>query len=398
MANALSDIPAVPIIGLSPTTSFLIQLSRLQTVLSSAELEILAAGIDDWDQLLERANRHCITPMLHQHVGAGILTMMPSRIAESIRRQAHTTAIRNLQLTRDLVGIVDILASDGIVALAYKGPMLAQLLYGDVSLRQFGDLDLLVDDDDVHRASALMQSNGFLPTRSGALAADTALPAEGQLMFVRESPPCPVELHWRIVQHQLSISMSFADLSVRSTSAEIGGHTIRTIGIDDLVVVLAVHHAKHRWERLQWIAEFAEIIDRRESLQLDLSWVLARASELGVERMVLLGLRLTSDLWGIEPEEVDSDRFMSPEIDALVREVYDALDDRGGRLSDVGDRVGFQRRARDRSRDRIAMRASRLFEPSLEDRAVVRLPRTLFGLYYIIRPVRLVFSRLFRRS
>jgi len=43
------------------------------------------------------------------------------------------------------------------------------------------------------------------------------------------------------------------------------------------------------------------------------------------------------------------------------------------------------------------MRASRVFEPSLDDRSVVRLPRFLYPLYYVIRPVRLLIERLLGR-
>jgi hypothetical protein len=363
------------------------------------ELATIARSITDWDRLLDQAHRHCTLPMLNRHVRGSLLEALPDGIAGQMARQARATAVRNLQLSGELVRLVGVLEDLGVTVIAYKGPVLAMLLYGDVALRQFGDLDMLVAQDDVARAAAALESAGYSATRADALALDGPLPAEGQLMFVSEHPRCAVELHWRVVQRHLRVAFEFDDLAARSMPIEIGGRSIRTLAPDDLLLVLAVHHTKHRWERLQWVAEVAELVARRDELGLDLDGAFERARLLGVERMVRLGLRLAVDLWDVAlPAGLRESLCGDSELSALAREVFRTLDEREGRLSNVADRVGFQRRARDRSSDRLAMRASRVFEPSLDDRSVVRLPRVLYPLYYLIRPFRLLLSRLFGRE
>jgi hypothetical protein len=363
------------------------------------ELRRLAGSVTDWERLLDQAHRHCTVPMLHRHLRGPALDAVPTAIGDLMARQVRATAVRNLQLSSELVQIVDVLEGEGVDVIAYKGPVLAMLLYGDVALRQFGDLDVLVAAADVPRAAAALERAGYAATRTDALRGDAPLPGEGQLMFVREHPRCAVELHWRVAQRHLRVSFEFDDLATRSIAIDIGGRAIRTLSSEDLLLVLAVHHTKHRWERLQWIAEVSELVARRAELGLDLALALDRARELGIERMVRLGLRLGIDLWDLSlPRPLRDDLLGDAELSALAREVYRTLDERGGRLSSVGDRVAFQRRARDRSHDRFAMRASRIFEPSLDDRSVVRLPRFLYPLYYLIRPVRVLLSRLFGRG
>ena len=362
------------------------------------DLERLSGLIVDWERFLDLAHRHCTLPMLQRNLRGRALARVPDGIADLLARQARATAVRNMQLAGELVRLVGVLEADGIDVIAYKGPTLAMLLYGDVALRQFGDLDLLVGDNDVARAAEALERLGYRATRNDALALDAPLPAEGQLMYVREYPRAAVELHWRVVQRQLRVAFEFPSLLARATTVDLGGRALRTLATNDLFLVLAVHHTKHRWERMQWIAEFAELVERRMELGLDIDEVLERARELGVERMVRLGMRLGIDLWKIDvPAPLRADIVGDSELGGLAREVYRALDERDGKLSNVADRVGFQRRARDHSHDRMAMRASRIFEPSLDDRSSVRLPRYLYPLYYIIRPLRLVLDRLLRR-
>lgn len=383
---------------LSPSTALLVRTAR-PTLGPGAALAPLAQSIGDWERFLDQAHRHCTLPMLHRHLRTLPSGALPDGSAELLARQAKATALNNMQRSAELVRLVGLLEDQGITVIAYKGPVLAMLLYGDVALRQFGDLDLLVCGDDVRRAGEALEAAGYRATRPDALAIDGPLPGEGQLMYLHEHPRCAVELHWRVVQRHLRVAFEFDDLASRSVSITIGGRAIRTLAPDDLLLVLAVHHTKHRWERLQWIAEFAELVERREEIGLDLDMAFDRARDLGIERMLRLGLRLGVDLWALElPSWCRGDLAADPEIGALAREVYRALEEREGRLSQVGDRVAFQRRARDRSRDRFAMGAGRLFEPSLEDRSVVRLPRFLYPLYYVIRPFRLIFSRLFGRD
>ena len=49
----------------------------------------------------------------------------------------------------------------GIPAIPYKGPALAATAYGNVGLRVFGDLDILIQKEDVPRAADMMTALGY---------------------------------------------------------------------------------------------------------------------------------------------------------------------------------------------------------------------------------------------
>ena len=57
------------------------------------------------------------------------------------------TTMSNLYLTQEMLKLLSAFRKKGIPAIPYKGPVLAQAVYGNVGLRQFGDLDITVPED-----------------------------------------------------------------------------------------------------------------------------------------------------------------------------------------------------------------------------------------------------------
>src|SRR5205823_6122929 len=87
--------------------------------------------------------QHGLVPLLYRKLSRATAGP-PSSLLESIRRQDEINAHRTLWLTRELLHIHKALTASGLEVLPYKGPILAQCLYGNLGIRQFSDLDLLV--------------------------------------------------------------------------------------------------------------------------------------------------------------------------------------------------------------------------------------------------------------
>ena len=66
-------------------------------------------------------------------------------------------------MTRELTRISALLENNGVCVIPWKGPILAAAAYGDVALRQFGDLDILVREQDAMRAKDLLLASGYRP-------------------------------------------------------------------------------------------------------------------------------------------------------------------------------------------------------------------------------------------
>jgi hypothetical protein len=88
-----------------------------------------------------------VIQQLLEHAAAAL----PESVMGEFRRWLRAHTLRIMQLTAQLVQILDRLKGQGICALAFKGPVLAQQLYGQPFRREFLDLDIMVPTEAVVR-------------------------------------------------------------------------------------------------------------------------------------------------------------------------------------------------------------------------------------------------------
>ena len=112
-----------------------------------------------WEKVVRLAEHHGVIPKVHERLSRSSLVPEPVQVA---LRQAHDDNLRRtLWLTRELLRVLDQLNECGIATMPYKGPVLADMLYGNVTARQFSDLDLLILRKDVLRAKAALGELGY---------------------------------------------------------------------------------------------------------------------------------------------------------------------------------------------------------------------------------------------
>ena len=94
-------------------------------------------------------------------------------------------------------GVLELLNSESITAVPLKGPILAKQAYGNVSLRQFCDLDILVHRAQVRRAKEVLATAGYVNNFGLTSVAEDAL-IRYQKDFQLASPGSGtiIELHW----------------------------------------------------------------------------------------------------------------------------------------------------------------------------------------------------------
>jgi hypothetical protein len=382
-----------PIGAIPPETQILLRCARTRMdAANAADLRELLAGAIDWPFLLDAAHHHSMTQLLYRHLDEGFAAMVPAEILDELRRRFQHTARFSLVMTGELLTILRALEKEGVEAIPYKGPVLGSEIYGNIALRPFADLDLLVRAADVWRAVDVLIATGYRsPVPLGDDLREGRLPAEGQLLFERPELHSVVELHWEVAQRYFAPQLDYEAIRERLTFVGIGGEAVRAMSPEDTFLVLAVHNTKHRWERLIWICDAAEFVRAHPSF--DWIHLIDRAGRLGVERMVLLGLHLTHRLLGAPlPEPARMLIEQDGAVADLSDEVVNELTGRRDRLSDIDERASFHLRSWKRSRSRGRYWLVRIFVPTLEDRSSLRLPPRLFFLYYIARPFRLLFK------
>jgi len=336
----------------------------------------------DWKWLAQTAHRHAVLPLVHRRlVEAG---------AErpELRGRANRVAFQNLRLSAELTALAREFEGRGIPMLAWKGPALAMLALGDVSLRQFGDLDLVVFPEDHERAGKALRAHGYRPdTVPSSDRFRALLRRDWHWGYTAPGTGTHVELHWRFSPGPSDLGLGLKEVWERREVVKVGGGTVASPGSEDLLLLLTDHGARHAWERLGWIVDVARLASIPT---LDWVAVLARARVIGAERMLLLGLTIAHQLLGAEIQPAAAERCARhPTLPAMAKRVVRRLFERVPGQVGMGERWAFWLRVRDRRRDRVRLAAEVLFGVGERDWDAVQMPERLHPLYYLFRPLRL---------
>lgn len=356
--------------------------------LGAGALLAYARDIEDWDALFDAASAHGVLPLLYWRLAESGAEGAPAAAFHRLEARFRRNAMRNLYMAAELLDILDALETAGITAVPYKGPVLAAGIYGDLALRQFSDLDLLVRSRDVARAVELLKERGYRPEVVLTSAQHEAyLRTRHCHLLVRESPWCFVEIHWRIQPRYFAFHLDADRLLERLEPTTFCGRPIRTITREDTLLLLCMHGSTHAWQRLEWIADVARLA---EGGNLDWDRCLGEAGRLGARRMLHVGLILGSRLLGAAlPEQIRAEADRDRTAVALAEEVTRTLC--SGPLPDGStEHRRFHLRSRERLRDRVEHVLRLALTPYVRDWAVVPLPRALGFLYYVIRPFRVL--------
>jgi hypothetical protein len=347
----------------------------------------------DWESLLALGRRHSVFPLLYRQLSAAAPQAVPAEALHRLKALYQGNAARNMFLMGELERVLHSLAADGVTAIPYKGPLLAIAGYGDLSLRRFVDLDVIVRRDDVERAIATLTDLGYRAEPAVSPSQQAFLiRTQHDLAFKRDEGRLIVELHWEVAPELFAKGMAAENLWERAKSRPAGARSeVLTLAPEDVLLALCVHGSKHLWERLAWVCDIAEWLAAHPGLQ----WpeVLARAERTGQQRMLFVGLHLAADLLDAPlPEAVATAIDADPAIVRLAEQAKQVIFGDPPRPPGMISSLRFNLLAR---RSWAARRnyLRHLLTPTDADVRAFRVPPALQFLYYLTRPFRLLTKR-----
>jgi hypothetical protein len=343
----------------------------------------------DWTYLRREASRHGLGPLLYRHLqGLGPETL-PPELQQGLRTQCHYSAVRNLYLASELLHILRLLEANGIPAIPFKGPTLALLAYGSLSLREFSDLDILVPQRDVLKTRQLLGGQGFRPLHALSESQAAAyLRFQREYLVERPREQVCVDVHWRVLPKYLCRPGHFEHLWQQLRPVTLLGRPVPTFGVEDLLLLLCVHGLQHRWGALLWIGDVAHLIHAHPALNWER--VVTLAGRLDIERMLHLGLFLASASLGATlPDDLGRTAGGDPVVKALATQVQQSLFQEQRRSDKALADAFFHLRGMQRTGQRVRYCAYLALNPTMAEWTWLPLPSPLASLYFLLRPVRL---------
>jgi len=340
----------------------------------------------EWERLARLADRHGVLPQVYSALAqAGEAS---SAALSGLRPMYDRSVHQALWLTRELLRIIGYFESHDIRSLPYKGPTLAQVLYGNVTSRQFADLDILVSPDDLPKVRACLAELGYeaslkLPPRE-----ERAYIAAGyELVFDFGEHRNLLEIQWRILPLFYAVDFNIERFFDRAIAVDLCERAVRTLCPEDLMLVLCVHAAKHAWTQLSWIREIGEL---SKSRQFDWVVILNEAEQLGICRILAVSLALANNLFGAEiPEAVQGYAQRDDGVEVIVRRVLLLLSQEEKLDPESVSYFRLMMDVRERWQDRARFLWRLAVTPGPGEWSVIGLPEPLFPLYRAVRFFRL---------
>jgi hypothetical protein len=322
------------------------------------------AGSLDWNEFLRLAEHHGVLPLVArslQEQGSEL----PSEVRKSLQLAEKENIRRSLWFAVELARILEHFDKSSLRAVPYKGPALAESVYGDVTLRNFSDLDLLISPADYAKALQALAELGYCPSEGWRPPIERFWRKYGyERAFDGEAGKYLVELQWALSPHFNAIDLRIGDFLARSCQTQLNGRSISCLSSEDSLVALCLHAAKHLWMRLLWVCDIAESM---RTQTIDYSAVVARARQMGILRMLGVSFWLAENL-------------LEAELCAIARDVV--ANDR--EVPILGKSFA------ERPADRVRYLWRLVWTPGVGELSAVQLPEPLFPLYRFVRLARLL--------
>jgi hypothetical protein len=377
----------------SRTHPDLIQRERIQTLVRQPL---------DWDYVLERATYHQVLPLLDRQLQQIDTKTISPQIIADLRADCDENLHHNLRLTTELLKLSRLFEDRSIPMLTFKGSVLAQLAYGGLGLRQFVDIDILVPEVDVIRASHLLVSQGYQSQFAFTEKQQTVYNSlRNEQWFWHEEKQICIDLHWSILPKYYSFTPDPELLWQKIDRVNFADRSVATISPEHLLLFLCAHGSKHNWSRLSWICDLVELLRVHENL--DWEYIHSLMGRFGTDRMLLVGLYLSHQLFGVNlPSSILTSFDRDDKLPQLAIEIKANLFQSQAVESDADLDTSLPSIERDKIY-RQTMRSTTdiawywidtILTPTPLEWEIITLPQWLFPLYYVIRAFRLILKHI----
>ena len=383
----------------SPFPELLFMVTCTHAACSAQEKELIIRILNhptfDPHLMLTLAFHHGVVPLVHRTLKQlkeeELLPTDPDieRITETLKKHYISIVRKNMLMSAELVKLMRFFDSVNIKTLPFKGPALAQIAYGDITLRQFGDLDIFIKRQDFHTIAAEMQKRGYTPL----------YPIEeyaGDKVLFELNNDCPfydkrslaVEIHWDFFK-KLALPTVKLHPWEHTRTVTLNSHSFTTLSHETHLLYHSLHGSKHLWERFIWIVDIDRFI--RNVPEIDWDKVLRMSEALGARKMFLLGPALAIHYLGTPLPKQIQHLCKEADLEAFISFVDSELHSRTPTPEESLVKWKKVIALRDTLYFKTATVLEFLLRPGINERRMIILPDKWFWIYWFLRPIGMVY-------
>ncbi|QOR62631.1 nucleotidyltransferase family protein [Sulfurovum sp. ST-21] len=292
---------------------------------------------------------------------------------------------RNMLMTSELIKIMDLLRKNSIEALAFKGPALAQMVYEDITLRQYSDLDVLTRKENIYKIDSLLKAYGYkrLLTLT-PIQEKVWIKYAHDMGFIHKQKGVHFEMHWSFLDEDYPMQVNLENFWKETQTVKLNGHDISTFSNENLLYYLCIHGSKHLWERVEWIKDI-DLLIRKHKVNWEI--IIQKAKENNFEKMVYLGLSLSVFLFHTPlPKSIHNEIVQYPQVEPLSEFVLQSWKTPKSTFA----KTAAMLKLFPGTKEQIKYLHKVILKPSFNEYWHIDLPKEFSWAYYLVRPYLLI--------
>lgn len=358
--------------------------------------KLLSENID-WERIINMAIYHKVMPLLHKTLITHFKHEVPGRVLEKISDYFAKNSLFTMALSAALVNVLRILNQNGIDVLPVKGALLAERLYGSFAMRTYGDLDILVRQEDFEKSLDVLQKNNYTLVPEG-ISRSTFLKFSkfkyhGQLLD--QTGAC-IELHWELTGFYVSEPITLESLKPFLIKSSVFDYQVLDLSNEMLFLFLCMHGNRHQLNQIDFICSIAELIEK--SPNLDWKLILELGLKYKMIRRILLVMVLVNKLFNKSvPFEIEQ---LIKEQDDIMKVASNVMEFKDSYITEKKILRGFfkyQLAIMDNKREAIRFIGHSLVVPHQNDWMKIKLANIFFGFYFLYKPWSIITIPIVRR-
>lgn len=342
----------------------------------------------DWNYLINMAYKHRLSPLLYWHLNKISPETIPNNLKLELKEHFHKNVQKNLMMFKELLEVLDLLQTKGIVPIPYKGPVLAILIYKNLGFRIFGDLDFFVPLEDVPRTRDILVNEGYEPWEKLTSAQEKSFyKFQREYHFINKLTGINLEIKWKFLSTLIPTSKKLVfQENEFFKEVNLDQFKLETISPEYLILILSIHNANHAFSRLYRFCDISELIKYCNNVKWE--YLMELADDWGVKRIFLINLKILRELFQIQLPGDVLELINNLHVDEMSKDIIKRLftSESRGTL----EKVFFHSNLREKRKDKFKTTLIMIFLPTPGVIESVSLPGVLEPLYYILRVFQMV--------
>ena len=299
---------------------------------------------------------------------------------------------QNMLMTSELLNIVKLLKKYDIDLIAFKGPTLSQMAYGNISLRQYVDLDIFINKKDTYIIQDLMFKNNYNRSLELGLSQEKIwFKYAHDIGFKNQINGTNIEFHWSMLDTDHPVSLLNMDFFDDKKNLQLNNIDIPIVSNEKFLVYLCIHGSKHMFERVEWVVDIDKFIKNQK---LDWNKILDIVEKDNSIKFFILGLYMSNLLYHT-PIDERFEKYFDADIKTIAEYIFSCWNK--DNEFNTKNNLKFMIKLFISRSDKLQYLHKIYLKPTFVEYWYISFPEPLYFLYYPLRQYLLIKKYLFSK-